>query len=120
MEQVVLRSAELVSTGLTRRQFTDGSAEDLNSTEPSVPYSYCEPCTNTTNASGLSAGWIVAIVALILLAVSCALNIFQLCWRRRSRGVRGARRPDSEYYEITKPPRARRPLSSYRYSRHHY
>lgn len=125
---VVTRSAELVSSGFGSQTMSEGRAEATQvivyETPQAQPQSYTSTTSNVpggANQAGLQAGWIVAIVALILLAMS--LTFILLKWwldRRRSRSMSGRGtnfRPQSEYYEITKPPRSRRRSSVFaRYS----
>jgi len=62
---------------------------------------------SSVDANGLSAGWVVAIISLVILAISLSVNVFFYRSRRRSkRGRYGRDRPaDSMYYDITKPAR---------------
>lgn len=93
----VARSAEVIQTVVTSPQKTHQSESDQQSSSP-------------------SSGWIVAIVALVLLAI--AVTIIGFTWwnsRRKRRGYRGSAgwpRPRSEYYEISKPPSRRQQLRS--------
>jgi hypothetical protein len=73
-----------------------------------------------TNSSGLTTGWVVAIVALILLAIFASFVSYQ--WYNRRRAMRRAYererpRPESSYYEISRPERARQATT--RFSKYH-
>jgi len=71
--------------------------------------------SNTSNASdatnsALSAGWIVAIISLVMLSISLTVNIVLIIARRRARrhgggGDRQRYRQESVYYDISKPAR---------------
>jgi len=69
------------------------------------------------NGSSLSAGWVAAIISLVILAISITANVvFWWNWRRARRGgERSRRRPDTMYYDISKPARtySRRERGSY-------
>jgi hypothetical protein len=123
-------SAEQVSAGSAGQTVT---SETRAETTPIYVYQTEVPqvqthSTTTTNASntsssGLTPGWIVAIVSLILLAMSLTF-IFLKWWldRRRKRGHDYGRerfRPQSEYYEVTKPPRARQRASVFSHHGRH-
>jgi len=60
-----------------------------------------------TNSDALSAGWVVAIVSLVILSISLTINVVFYVRRRRAR-KRGGRirdRAESVYYDISKPAR---------------
>jgi len=65
--------------------------------------------SDVSDGNSLSASWIVAIVVLILLTCSVAMNVW-LCWRQRHSRLRDrsnyrARVAESVYYDISRPAR---------------
>lgn len=67
------------------------------------------PSNDVRGSDGLSASWIVAIVVLVLLVCSVAVNVWY-CWRQRhsrlrDRGDRRMRVAESVYYDISRPAR---------------
>jgi len=80
---------------------------EVSTVQTSVPNSI-----QSNQEQGLSTGWIVAIVALVLLAISLTYIAIQLLGnKRKSRSSRGNRRSvydrSSSYYEISKPAQTR-------------
>jgi len=77
--------------------------------------------SNTSAGStSLSAGWVVAIISLVLLSISLTVNVVLIVARRRLRrrggGSQQRSRQESVYYDISKPARtySRRERNSYR------
>lgn len=123
------RSVELVSAGSAGQTQSETRAEATpiiiyQTPKPQADSTNTVQTTSTTGSNGLTAGWIVAIVALILLAMS--LTFLTLKWwldRRRRRAQHYSEdryRPQSEYFEVTKPPRARRRSSVFPRSGRYY
>lgn len=69
---------------------------------PAVVTSLSPSTQASVNESGLSVGWIVAIVAMILLAISVGCYYYKWYARHKSSASTDMRRPQSQYVELTR------------------